>query len=90
MWHHLEKMWHHLEKIIHSKENKMDYQTVDQIHAQSIVAGREFHEAYAMGDSNSGEKLEKYIALRRQLPRTVEGKHVGYEEAYAATQGLGD
>lgn len=62
--------------------------TINEIHANSVRAGRAFANAYRMGDhTKANELLERYIALRRQLPRNSDGTHIGATEAYRATQG---
>ena len=59
------------------------------IHEQSLEAGREFGRLYRIDrhSAETQEALERYIELRRQLPRDDSGHHVGYREAVTAIRG---
>ena len=57
-------------------------------HKASVRVGKEFAQAYKDGETKlSNELLEKFIELRRSLPRYADGTHVGCGESYPATQG---
>jgi len=61
---------------------------IQKTHLASIQAGKAFAEAYKNNDDNSLDLLEKYIELRREIPRdSVHGNRFGCKPAFYSTQG---
>lgn len=69
------------------------------IHDRSVEAGKAFNAKYReiqadlrysdpFDHPEVSRLLEEYKALRRQLPFDSFGNHLGYKEAYNATQGI--
>ena len=58
------------------------------IHNISLQLGQLFSDMhYDTNDERCQDVLEAYINLRRLLPVTGEGKHIGHHAGYQATQG---
>ena len=65
-----------------------DMVQIQKTHLASIEAGKAFAEAYKNNEDNTLELLEKYIELRREIPRdSVHGNRFGCKPAFYSTQG---
>jgi hypothetical protein len=61
---------------------------IQKTHLASIEAGKAFAEAYKNNEDNTLDLLEKYIELRREIPRdNVHGNRFGCTAAFNSTRG---
>jgi len=56
-------------------------------HLASIQAGKAFVEAYKNNEDDSLDLLEKYVELRRDIPKDSDGRRFGATAAFYSTQG---
>ena len=65
-----------------------DMVQIQKTHNASVEAGKAFASAYKNNADNTEDLLEKYIALRREIPRdSVHGNRFGCKPAFYSTQG---
>ena len=56
-------------------------------HYASLRAGKAFASAYKNNAENTLDLLEKYVELRREIPKDSDGRRFGSAAAFYSTQG---
>ena len=64
-----------------------DMVQIQKTHLASVEAGKAFASAYKNNEDNTQDLLEKYIELRRDIPRDSDGRRFGATAAFYSTQG---
>ena len=69
-----------------------DMVQIQKTHLASVVAGKAFASAYKNNKDNTNDLLDKYVELRRDIPRSdSDGRRFGATAAFYSTQvGLGE
>ena len=65
-----------------------DMVKIQKSHLASVEAGKAFASAYKNNAENTLDLLEKYVELRREIPRDhQDGRRFGSTAAFYSTQG---
>jgi len=64
-----------------------DMVKIQKSHLASVEAGKAFASAYKNNAENTLDLLEKYVELRREIPKDSDGRRFGSAAAFYSTQG---